>query len=420
MRRADGLVLLLTPPFDRTRLEPGYIKGYLPGVRENGGQYTHAATWAVIAFAALGDGDKAGELFSILNPINHTSTRGRASTATRSSPTSSRATCTRNPRTSVAAAGPGTRGRRGGCTGPGSSGSSASGCAGTRLVVDPCIPRAWPGFTIAFRHHSARYDIVVENPQRRDPRGVDAWRSMASPSATKRASRLAGRPEDTPGPDRSRLSMRPAGQPIATAALQRSLKFGNDNAFQLELRRRVDEHFRTTGRRQRDCWQMYLKTAILARRLRGLVRAPGVRGPDLVAGPAAGHPARVVRGRDRVQHPARRRPSGLLELPLGQHAHGDDAGADRGQLLPLALEARRLPSHLRQHHRPRHRHRPRHSRPADAASEAARVSPVAAPVPLAALRVAGHQVAAPRRFPEAHQRAASATSDSLARGGGSS
>src|SRR5262245_21240735 len=74
VHRGDGLVLLFTPPFDQTPLDPGYIKGYLPGVRENGGQYTHAAIWAVLAFAALGDGDKAGELFAILNPINHAST----------------------------------------------------------------------------------------------------------------------------------------------------------------------------------------------------------------------------------------------------------------------------------------------------------------------------------------------------------
>ena len=73
--RDDGLVLLFTPPFDQTPLDPGYIKGYPPGIRENGGQYTHAAIWSVIAFAMLGDGDKAGELFSMLNPINHASTR---------------------------------------------------------------------------------------------------------------------------------------------------------------------------------------------------------------------------------------------------------------------------------------------------------------------------------------------------------
>ena len=71
---SEGLILLLTPPFDKTPLEPGYIKGYLPGVRENGGQYTHAAAWAVIAFTLLGDGAKAAELLAMLNPISHTAT----------------------------------------------------------------------------------------------------------------------------------------------------------------------------------------------------------------------------------------------------------------------------------------------------------------------------------------------------------
>ena len=75
VRRAERLVLLFTPPFDRTARDPGYIKGYPPGIRENGGQYTHGALWSVIAFAMLGDGDKAGELFSLLNPITHSSTR---------------------------------------------------------------------------------------------------------------------------------------------------------------------------------------------------------------------------------------------------------------------------------------------------------------------------------------------------------
>src|SRR5204863_6438321 len=77
VRRADGVILLLTPPFGDTSLEPGYIKGYVPGVRENGGQYTHAAIWSAIAFAALGNGDKAAELFAMLNPINCTSTEAR-------------------------------------------------------------------------------------------------------------------------------------------------------------------------------------------------------------------------------------------------------------------------------------------------------------------------------------------------------
>ena len=67
-------MLLLTPPFDRMAHDPGYIKGYLPGVRENGGQYTHAALWTVIALAQLGLGDEAMELFHMVNPINHTRT----------------------------------------------------------------------------------------------------------------------------------------------------------------------------------------------------------------------------------------------------------------------------------------------------------------------------------------------------------
>ncbi len=75
VRRPEGLILLLTPPFDHTPLDPGYIKGYVPGIRENGGQYSHAAVWTVIAFAELGDGDKASELFRMLNPIHRTTSR---------------------------------------------------------------------------------------------------------------------------------------------------------------------------------------------------------------------------------------------------------------------------------------------------------------------------------------------------------
>jgi cyclic beta-1,2-glucan synthetase len=164
VRRDAGLVLLLAPPFDRTLLEPGYIRGYLPGVRENGGQYTHAALWSVIAFAMLGDGDRAAELFAILNPINHTSTA---------------AGIHRYKVEPYVLAGdvyaePPHVGRGGWTWYTGSAGWMYRAglewilgfrLRGTRLVVDPCIPRAWQGFTIAFRYHSARYDIVVENPQ---------------------------------------------------------------------------------------------------------------------------------------------------------------------------------------------------------------------------------------------------------------
>ena len=71
VRRDDALVQLLDPPFDKSDLNPGYIKGYLPGVRENGGQYTHGAIWAAMAFAELGDSRRAWELLAMINPVNH-------------------------------------------------------------------------------------------------------------------------------------------------------------------------------------------------------------------------------------------------------------------------------------------------------------------------------------------------------------
>jgi len=71
VRRDDGLIRLFDPPFAKSALEPGYVKGYPPGVRENGGQYTHAAVWAVMAFAELNQTERAWELFSMINPIRH-------------------------------------------------------------------------------------------------------------------------------------------------------------------------------------------------------------------------------------------------------------------------------------------------------------------------------------------------------------
>jgi cellobiose phosphorylase len=71
VRRDTGIIQLLDPPFDKSKLDPGYIKGYVPGVRENGGQYTHAAIWLTMAFAALGDRARAYELFSMINPLHH-------------------------------------------------------------------------------------------------------------------------------------------------------------------------------------------------------------------------------------------------------------------------------------------------------------------------------------------------------------
>ena len=159
----DGLALLFTPPFDRTPLDPGYIKGYPPGVRENGGQYTHAALWSVMAFAGLGEGDKAGALFWILNPINHARTR----------------TDMHRYKVEpyvVAAdvyAAPGHVGRGGWTWYTGSAGwmqragvESILGLhiEGANLRLDPCVPGSWPGFEITLRHGKSRYKIIVENP----------------------------------------------------------------------------------------------------------------------------------------------------------------------------------------------------------------------------------------------------------------
>src|SRR5690606_7479444 len=74
----DRLLLLFAPPFDKTDKDPGYIKGYLPGIRENGGQYTHAALWTIWAFAEMGQGDKAEALFRLINPVLRADTNEKA------------------------------------------------------------------------------------------------------------------------------------------------------------------------------------------------------------------------------------------------------------------------------------------------------------------------------------------------------
>jgi len=164
VRRDNEMVLLFTPPFDQTPLDPGYIKSYPPGIRENGGQYTHGAVWAVIAFAILGDGDKAGELFSILNPINHARTRADIF----------RYKVEPYVACADVYAEPSHVGRGGWTWYTGSAGWMYRAglewilgfrLRGATLVIDPCIPKSWPGFKIAFRYHSARYDISVENPR---------------------------------------------------------------------------------------------------------------------------------------------------------------------------------------------------------------------------------------------------------------
>ena len=112
----------------------------------------------------LGDGDKAGELFSMLNPINHARTRDATFTATRSSPMSSAPMSIPRRRMSGAADGPGTPARPAGCTAPASKGILGFRVAGQRRCARSLHSQGWPGFEIAFRYDSARYEIAVENP----------------------------------------------------------------------------------------------------------------------------------------------------------------------------------------------------------------------------------------------------------------
>ncbi len=163
IREPEGLALLFAPPFDRTALEPGYIKGYPPGLRENGGQYTHAATWSVIAFAKLEQGDMAMKLWAMLNPVNKTSSRASLHRY-KVEPYAVAA--------DVYAVAP--HAGRGGWTWyTGAAGwlyraglESILGCQqqGDHLLFAPCIPKSWPHYEISFKYRSARYEIRVDNP----------------------------------------------------------------------------------------------------------------------------------------------------------------------------------------------------------------------------------------------------------------
>jgi cyclic beta-1,2-glucan synthetase len=164
VRRDDRLVLLLSPPFDQTTLDPGYVKGYLPGVRENGGQYTHAAIWSAVALAMLGEGDKAVDLFKLLSPIHHAGDRTSVDVY-KVEPYAVVADVYSEP----------PHVGRGGWTWY----TGASGWLyrlglerilgfqkrGSALRIDPCVPKGWKNFEIAYRHGDALYRITVENPK---------------------------------------------------------------------------------------------------------------------------------------------------------------------------------------------------------------------------------------------------------------
>jgi len=171
VRRDDKIVLLLTPPFNDSRPHPGYIMGYPPGVRENGGQYTHAALWVAMAYARLGDGDRAVEILELLNPIEHARTPRDCQTY-------------RTEPYAVAAdvySLEGQTGRGGWTWYTGSAGwmyriwlEEVLGfqLRGDQLTMRPAIPADWPGFVLTFRYHSTVYRIEVTNGGERSTQPV--------------------------------------------------------------------------------------------------------------------------------------------------------------------------------------------------------------------------------------------------------
>ena len=167
VRRNSRLILLFDPPFDTGTLRPGYIKGYLPGIRENGGQYTHAATWVALACAKLGRGRLAHEMFDLLNPIRRSDTpeaiaRYRVEPYVLAGDIYGR---------------PPHEGRGGWSWYTGSSGwlyrvglHAILGFekTGNRLRINPCIPAEWPGFEIQYHHGTSAYILRVVNPDGRE------------------------------------------------------------------------------------------------------------------------------------------------------------------------------------------------------------------------------------------------------------
>jgi cellobiose phosphorylase len=160
VRRDHNLIKLLDPPFDKSDMDPGYIKGYVPGVRENGGQYTHAAVWTAMAFAALGDSSRAWELLTMINPINH----GRSPEEI--------ATYKGEPYVAAADvyAAPAHIGRGGWTWYTGSAGWMyrliVESLLGLRLETDslrfePCLPKEWDSFKVHYRYRETTYHITV-------------------------------------------------------------------------------------------------------------------------------------------------------------------------------------------------------------------------------------------------------------------
>jgi cyclic beta-1,2-glucan synthetase len=175
----NRIALLYTPPFDRGAAEPGYIKGYPPGIRENGGQYTHGATWSVFAWAQLGNGERASAMFDILNPIRHADS-AHAAARYRVEPYVACA--------DVYSVSPHV-GRGGWTWYTGSAGwlyragiEAILGFRrrGSRVWLSPCIPAGWPGFELCYRHAAKHpsptlHRFRVENPDAVQHGVAQAW-----------------------------------------------------------------------------------------------------------------------------------------------------------------------------------------------------------------------------------------------------
>ena len=162
VRRELGLIQLFDPPLDASAQNPGYVKGYVPGVRENGGQYTHAAVWAVMAFAAAGDVERAWELFGLINPVHHGDSEAAIATY-KVEPYVVAADVYTNPQH---------QGRGGWTWYTGSAGWMyrliTESLLGLRLEVDklhlaPLIPSQWEAFDLHYRHHQTTYHIHIRN-----------------------------------------------------------------------------------------------------------------------------------------------------------------------------------------------------------------------------------------------------------------
>ena len=162
--RENGIIKLLDPPFEKGKLNPGYIKSYLPGVRENGGQYTHSSCWVIIAESILGFGDKALEYYRMINPIEHSRTK-EASNKYKVEPYVIPADIY----------GAGNLAGRGGWTWYTGSASWYY-MAGIEYIlgfkienntikINPCIPKEWKEYEIKYRYKNAIYNIKVKNPE---------------------------------------------------------------------------------------------------------------------------------------------------------------------------------------------------------------------------------------------------------------